>query len=74
MKDNKLENLRTEIDNLDQKIQALITSRAELAKEVAKVKKRLIHRAHFIVLKEKPKFLNVLLRETIVFLKIRMLH
>jgi chorismate mutase/prephenate dehydratase len=39
MKDNKLENLRTEIDNLDQKIQTLITSRAELAKEVAKVKK-----------------------------------
>ena len=39
MKDKKIENLRTEIDNLDQKIQLLIASRAELVKEVAKVKK-----------------------------------
>lgn len=35
-----LENLRDEIDNIDQEIQRLITNRAKLAKEVAVVKKQ----------------------------------
>ena len=39
MKNNKLKNLRSEIDALDNKIQLLIASRADLAAQVAKVKK-----------------------------------
>ena len=38
MKSNSLEKLRLQIDELDQKIQLLISERADLAAEVAKVK------------------------------------
>ena len=38
MKSNSLENLRSEIDELDQKIQLLISERADLAAQVALVK------------------------------------
>ena len=38
MKSNSLENLRSEIDSLDQKIQLLISERADLAAKVALVK------------------------------------
>ena len=38
MKSNSLENLRSQIDELDQKIQLLISERADLAAQVAKVK------------------------------------
>ena len=39
MKEQNLKNLRLKIDNLDEQIQALISTRADLAAEVAKVKK-----------------------------------
>ena len=39
MKEKTLKNLRSEIDALDNKIQLLIASRADLAAQVAKVKK-----------------------------------
>ena len=39
MKSKSLQNLRSEIDELDQKIQLLISNRADLAAEVALVKK-----------------------------------
>ena len=38
MKGNSLENLRLQIDELDQKIQLLISERADLAAQVALVK------------------------------------
>ena len=38
MKSRSLQNLRSEIDELDQKIQHLISERADLAAEVALVK------------------------------------
>ena len=38
MKSRSLQNLRSEIDELDQKIQLLISERADLAAEVALVK------------------------------------
>ncbi len=38
MKEKTLNNLRSEIDALDNKIQLLIASRADLAAQVAKVK------------------------------------
>ena len=38
MKSRSLENLRSEIDELDQKIQLLISERADLAAKVALVK------------------------------------
>ena len=38
MKSRSLQNLRSEIDKLDQKIQLLISERADLAAEVALVK------------------------------------
>ena len=39
MKEKTLKNLRSEIDALDNKIQLLIASRADLAAQVAQVKK-----------------------------------
>ena len=42
MKEKTLKNLRSEIDALDDKIQLLIASRADLAAQVAKVKKVLM--------------------------------
>ena len=41
MKSNSLENLRNDIDGLDQKIQLLISQRADLADKVALVKQEL---------------------------------
>ena len=72
MKHKSLENLRSEIDALDQKIQLLIANRADLAAEVALV--NLISKALFIVLKEKLKFLAKLLKEIKAYLKIKILH
>ena len=39
MKNDSLKNLRLQIDDLDQKIQLLISERADLAAQVALVKK-----------------------------------
>ena len=69
MKDNKLENLRTEIDNLDQKIQTLITSRAELAKEVAKVKKEANKESAFYRPEREAQILKRVIKRNDSFLK-----
>ena len=48
MKSNSLEKLRLQIDELDQKIQLLISERADLAAEVAQSKTRIKHSNSFL--------------------------
>ena len=56
MKGNSLENLRLQIDELDQKIQLLISDRADLAAEVALVKQESNAQTAFYALRERLRF------------------
>ena len=66
MKHKSLENLRTEIDALDQKIQLLISNRADLAAEVALVKKESNKQSAFYRPEREAQVLNKVIKRNIV--------
>ena len=69
MKHKSLENLRSEIDTLDQKIQLLIADRADLAAEVALVKKESNKQSAFYRPEREAQVLNKVIKRNKSLLK-----
>ena len=73
MKEKALKNLRTEIDALDQKIQLLIAARADLAAQVAKVKKESTSQSAFYRPEREAQVLSRVIERNQSLLKDKML-